>query len=59
MTKKMQRGIEDLINSGRYDTIDTFTVVLQPFMKYMTAPKKVDLLRKNYLNIFLINIILG
>lgn len=41
MTKIMQQGVEDLVNSGIYDT-HNFTVVIQPFMKLMTPPKKTD-----------------
>jgi hypothetical protein len=32
------RGLESLINSGRYDTHDGFTVVIQPFTKF-SKPK--------------------
>jgi phospholipase B1 len=38
LTKGFQRGVEDLINSGRYDTKDDFTVVVQPFMTKMSPP---------------------
>ena len=41
MTKSYQKGIEDLVASGRYDTSEDFTVVLQPFMKLMRPPTKV------------------
>jgi phospholipase B1 len=38
LTKGFQRGVEDLISSGRYDTKDDFTVVVQPFMTKMSPP---------------------
>ncbi|XP_069111123.1 phospholipase B1, membrane-associated-like [Argopecten irradians] len=41
VTHAYQRGVEDLINSGRYDTSDDFTVVVQPFYKH-TEPPKLD-----------------
>jgi len=41
ITKQYQKGVEDLVASGRYDTSDDFTVVLQPFMKLMKPPTKV------------------
>lgn len=40
ITKQYQKGIEDLVATGRYDTSDDFTVVLQPFMKLMKPPTK-------------------
>ncbi|RNA03249.1 phospholipase membrane-associated-like, partial [Brachionus plicatilis] len=42
ITKNIQIGTEQLINSGIYDTTDDFTVVAQPFMKKMKAPQKDD-----------------
>lgn len=41
LTKGYQKGVEDLIATGIYDTKDDFTVVLQPFMKLMKPPLKV------------------
>jgi hypothetical protein len=41
MTSKIQKGTEEIVNSGAYDTSDDFTVVLQHFMKNMRPPKKV------------------
>jgi hypothetical protein len=41
LTKGYQKGVEDLIATGSYDTKDDFTVVLQPFMKLMKPPLKV------------------
>ncbi|CAH1374337.1 unnamed protein product [Tenebrio molitor] len=38
LTQQYQRAEEELIFSGRYDTKDDFTVVLQPFMKLFNAP---------------------
>jgi len=42
LTKGYQKGVEDLIATGIYDTKDDFTVVLQPFMKLMKPPLKPD-----------------
>ncbi|KAK9882839.1 hypothetical protein WA026_023538 [Henosepilachna vigintioctopunctata] len=36
--KNYQQAEEQLINSGRYDVKEDFTVVLQPFMKLFNAP---------------------
>ncbi|XP_068089545.1 phospholipase B1, membrane-associated-like [Hyperolius riggenbachi] len=33
-----QKGLEDLINTGRYNTKDDFTVVLQPFFSHTQFP---------------------
>ncbi|XP_068088852.1 phospholipase B1, membrane-associated-like isoform X2 [Hyperolius riggenbachi] len=33
-----QKGLEELINTGRYDTKDDFTVVLQPFFSHILLP---------------------
>ena len=41
MTRSMNNGLVDLVNSGRYDTSDTFTVVLQPFMNEQLPPLRV------------------
>ncbi|XP_011505427.1 PREDICTED: phospholipase B1, membrane-associated-like [Ceratosolen solmsi marchali] len=38
MSHMYQQAAEDLINSGRYDMSDDFTVVLQPFIKLFNAP---------------------
>jgi phospholipase B1 len=37
-----QQGVIDLINTGRYDGRDDFTVVVQPFMTQTTPPRKGD-----------------
>ncbi|XP_040055625.2 phospholipase B1, membrane-associated isoform X1 [Gasterosteus aculeatus] len=37
--KAYQRGMEELIDSGRYDTHANFTVVLQPFLRKVFLPK--------------------
>ncbi|AWP16316.1 putative phospholipase B1 membrane-associated [Scophthalmus maximus] len=34
-----QRAMRELLDSGRYDTRDNFTVVLQPFMRDIVLPK--------------------
>ena len=34
-----QEGTEQLIESGRYDTRDDFTVVLQPFLENVAVPR--------------------
>lgn len=34
-----QRGMRELIDSGRYDTHDNFTVILQPFMREIYLPR--------------------
>ncbi|XP_019849320.1 PREDICTED: phospholipase B1, membrane-associated-like [Amphimedon queenslandica] len=34
-----QEGLADLVNSGRYDDRDDFTVVLQPFMEGVELPR--------------------
>lgn len=39
---KIQEGVEELVNSGRYDTHDNFTVVVQTFMNKMAPPKKAN-----------------
>ncbi len=33
-----QRGMRELVESGRYDTHDNFTVVLQPFFRNVFLP---------------------
>jgi len=37
-----RRGLEDLVNSGRYETRDDFTVVFQPFMAHADVPRHDD-----------------
>ncbi|XP_027130869.1 phospholipase B1, membrane-associated-like [Larimichthys crocea] len=39
MNKAYQHTIRELINSGRYDTYDNFTVVLQPFLREIYLPR--------------------
>ncbi|XP_051172141.1 phospholipase B1, membrane-associated-like isoform X2 [Leptopilina boulardi] len=39
MSQMFQQTAEALIASGRYDTTDDFTVVLQPFIKLFNSPK--------------------
>ncbi|KAM4867303.1 phospholipase B1, membrane-associated [Thomomys bottae] len=39
INKKYQEGTEELIESGRYDTRDDFTVVVQPFFEKVDMPK--------------------
>ena len=40
-TQKYRDILVDLVNTGRYDTRDDFTVVIQPFFSKTTLPKKV------------------
>ncbi|KAJ0063009.1 hypothetical protein NL108_010620, partial [Boleophthalmus pectinirostris] len=40
--KAYQKGMRDLVESGRYDTHDNFTVVLQPFFREVFLPKLQD-----------------
>lgn len=35
-----QQGLVDLVNSGRYDGRDDFTVVVQPFLAHTQPPRK-------------------
>ena len=35
------KGVEDLLDTGRYETRDDFAVVFQPFMQYTELPKRV------------------
>ncbi|KAH0505598.1 Phospholipase B1, membrane-associated [Microtus ochrogaster] len=37
--RQYQEGTEQLIESGRYDTRDDFTVVLQPFLENVAVPR--------------------
>ena len=39
-----QKGLRDLVDSGRYDTKDDFTVVTQPFWSETELPRTVSLL---------------
>lgn len=39
--RSYQQGIRDLVNSGRYDTRDDFTVVAQPFFEDTAIPRLV------------------
>ena len=39
MSLAYQRELEALVNSGRYDTDDDFTVVLQPFFQKTIPPR--------------------
>ncbi|XP_018599077.2 phospholipase B1, membrane-associated-like [Scleropages formosus] len=38
INRAYQRGLQELIESGRYDTHSNFTVVLQPFFREITVP---------------------
>ncbi|XP_076874027.1 phospholipase B1, membrane-associated isoform X2 [Brachyhypopomus gauderio] len=38
LNRAYQRGLVDLVESGRYDTHSNFTVVLQPFLRDITLP---------------------
>ena len=40
-TQKYRDILVDLVNTGRYDTRDDFTAVIQPFFSKTTLPKKV------------------
>ena len=42
----VQTALENLINTGRYDTSDDFTVVLQPFPGGIELPYQVIALHK-------------
>lgn len=35
-----QQGLVDLVNTGRYDSRDDFTVVVQPFLEHTVPPRK-------------------
>uniref|UniRef100_A0A4W5MWQ8 Si:ch211-214p16.3 n=1 Tax=Hucho hucho TaxID=62062 RepID=A0A4W5MWQ8_9TELE len=37
-----QRGLHELVESGRYDTHNNFTVVLQPFLRDIIIPVTED-----------------
>ncbi|CAF4396932.1 unnamed protein product [Rotaria sp. Silwood2] len=45
---KYQQGLVDLVNSGRYDGRDDFTVVVQPFFTQTTPPRKNDKIDFSY-----------
>uniref|UniRef100_A0A4W4EUZ7 Uncharacterized protein n=1 Tax=Electrophorus electricus TaxID=8005 RepID=A0A4W4EUZ7_ELEEL len=38
LNRAYQRGLVDLVESGRYDSHSNFTVVLQPFLRDITLP---------------------
>ncbi|KAL4648972.1 phospholipase B1, membrane-associated-like [Arapaima gigas] len=38
INRAYQRGLRELVESGRYDTHSNFTVVLQPFFREVTVP---------------------
>ena len=40
-SQKYRDVLEDLIATGRYDTRDDFTVIMQPFFANTYPPKKV------------------
>ena len=40
-TQKYRDVLEELVNTGRYDTKDDFTVIIQPFFSNTYPPKKV------------------
>ncbi|XP_065188122.1 phospholipase B1, membrane-associated-like [Sycon ciliatum] len=42
LAKKYQADIQKLVQSGRYDKHDDFTVVLQPFFQDFTLPRTAD-----------------
>ncbi|KAM4540325.1 phospholipase B1, membrane-associated [Fundulus diaphanus] len=42
INRTYQKGIRELIDSGRYDTYDNFTVVLQPFFREVILPRLED-----------------
>jgi len=43
-----QQGLIDLVNTGRYDGRDDFTVVVQPFMAKTQPPRKADKIDFSY-----------
>ena len=43
-THKYREVVRDLIESGRYDTKDDFTVVIQPFFSETYPPNMVSLM---------------
>uniref|UniRef100_A0A8D2E115 Phospholipase B1, membrane-associated n=1 Tax=Sciurus vulgaris TaxID=55149 RepID=A0A8D2E115_SCIVU len=42
LNKKYQEGTHQLIDSGRYDTREDFTVVVQPFLEKVDMPKTLE-----------------
>lgn len=44
LSKAYRDGLTDLVNTGRYDTREDFTVVIQPFFTNTDIPNKVRLL---------------
>ena len=48
MNRKMHKGAEDLIKSGRYDNSDSFSVVIQPIMKQAKPPLNVNIMLNNF-----------
>ncbi|XP_068436917.1 phospholipase B1, membrane-associated [Clinocottus analis] len=42
LNKAYQHAMRELVDSGRYDTHDNFTVVLQPFLREVVLPKLAD-----------------
>ncbi|MBZ3879106.1 Phospholipase B1, membrane-associated [Sciurus carolinensis] len=42
LNKKYQEGTQQLIDSGRYDTREDFTVVVQPFLENVDMPKTLE-----------------
>jgi len=43
-----QQGLIDLVNTGRYDGRDDFTVVVQPFMAKTQPPRKAEKIDFSY-----------
>jgi phospholipase B1 len=43
-----QQGLIDLVNTGRYDGRDDFTVVIQPFLAQTQPPRKADKIDFSY-----------
>ncbi|KAF6018534.1 PLB1 [Bugula neritina] len=39
LSQEYTRAVEDLISTGKYDSKDDFTVVIQPFLHNMTMPR--------------------
>ncbi|XP_041716002.2 phospholipase B1, membrane-associated isoform X2 [Coregonus clupeaformis] len=42
LNRDYQRGLHELVESGRYDTHNNFTVVLQPFLRDIVVPQTED-----------------